>query len=655
MRRALLIAPVVLAVAAAPALAQDGQTRPAGSTYSWAHEIYQNALPNWDPDAARAPIAPRRWLPLVDRTLRRSGQNGLWFTGASSLPFRIPLGDLEPSGWRTPANFARQNRRTGLKWDANLDIWTARNVLGRKRPYVNNPRTLAWARRASLLDPAYLKDGIRETRRIVRSVRNRPYLSQYTGADEPIVFLPSGRKANRSGYAKRLRAAVKKDYGQPLPRWNARKTRSLDERLKWVAYSRYVSDKYLDFKERQAKLVKRLDPDGVFNPNDYAFIDGFMPWDYTRLADFADVVENDPYTSKVEREVAGRGRYNHGFGAKFLGDLTGKRVRTVVQAFEHGGYQPEGGDLWTWTAQALRAGGTDISLFASGNPRATNPKLYRQMLGVAKAMRGATLPAKPQDPATLVLYSMMTEAQARPHLGDGGARYKTGGDELYATYALLGELGKGAFNFEADTRIGREPERLGQARTLWLPRAEILERPVAEQIANWVRGGGTLIVTDPNAFSYEPNGEELADVRSALVGASLTERTDSNLIQVDADAIGEGVPDDDMFVPVLGRDRYAFASVPAGASVVARFIDGRPAAVLRQVGQGRVLAFSAQIMRPESLSVPQDLITLVQSIHRWSGGATDHPAWGYRLPGDPEPDRLPWEGAYDETPVVEEE
>jgi hypothetical protein len=60
-------------------------------------------------------------------------------------------------------------------------------------------------------------------------------------------------------------------------------------------------------------------------------------------------------------------------------------------------------------------------------------------------------------------------------------------------------------------------------------------------------------------------------------------------------------------------------------------------------------------MRPESLSVPQDLITFVQSIHGWSGGVGNHPAWGYRLPGDPDPDRLPWDGAYDESPDPEEE
>ena len=39
-----------------------------------------------------------------------------------------------------------------------------------------------------------------------------------------------------------------------------------------------------------AARIRRLDPAAVVNPNDFGFIDGFIPWDYTRLAGFADVV-----------------------------------------------------------------------------------------------------------------------------------------------------------------------------------------------------------------------------------------------------------------------------------------------------------------------------------------------------------------------------
>ena len=77
----------------------------------------------------------------------------------------------------------------------------------------------------------------------------------------------------------------------------------------------------------------------------------------------------------------------------------------------------------------------------------------------------------------------------------------------------------------------------------------------------------------------------------------------------------------------------------------ALFIDGAPAAILRRVGAGRVLAFAADPMVPSVLDEPLDLARLVGAIHRWAGGTVDHPAWRYRIPGDPQPTRMPWEDA----------
>ena len=78
---------------------------------------------------------------------------------------------------------------------------------------------------------------------------------------------------------------------------------------------------------------------------------------------------------------------------------------------------------------------------------------------------------------------------------------------------------------------------------------------------------------------------------------------------------------------------------------MARFIDGAPAAIARPVGAGRVLAFARDPMVPSVLDEPLDLARLAAAIHRWAGGALDHPAWRYRIPGDPQPTRLPWEDA----------
>ena len=646
-RSAIAIATAVLAAgAAAPAAAAPATgDRPAGTVSTWGHELNQNELPAWNPKTAPL-IPPRRWYRTVQGILDESGRNGLWISGPSALPFPpLPLGK-EPVGWRTPRRFAAEFARTGLKWDVAVEIWAARKALQRKDVTISDPTAdpLAYTRRLSLLDPVYRREALREIRRIVPRLRGLPYVNFYTGSDEPIALIPRGRKARSSAFGRRLARDFRRATGLALPDPAARPSRSPAEARRWLAWSRFSGDRFFRLKAEQAALIRRLDPGAVISPNDYGFIDGFMPWDYTRLAGFADVVEADPYVSFPERDRAGRGRYNPGFGAKLLSDLTGRRTRIIVQAFDYSRYQPVPGDLWTWSAQALRAGATDVSFFASDNPRFTNRRLYRSMLDIARSLRGTRLPAPPTDPQQLVLYATASEGQGQPDR-PGNVRYRTTGDALYTTYALLGELEGAAFSFDADTRLAAQPARLAGARTLWMPRADTLDGPFADQVASWVRAGGTLVVTDPEAFTQTPSGTPLAAVRDALIGAPLGPPRPGRMLQVDAGALGPGLPDDLLSVPIDAAQARAFGGVPAGASVVARFVDGAPAAILRQVGAGRVLAFAADPMTPSVLDDPQDLARLVGAIHRWAGGALDVPAWRYRIPGDPQPTRLPWEDA----------
>lgn len=634
---------IALAVAGTAAAAPATGDRPAGTVSTWSHELNQNELPRWNP--RRAPLIPaRRWYRTIDAILDESGRAGLWFSGVSALPFPpLPLAPAEPFRWRTPARLGAAHRATGLRWDVNVEVWAARRALQRRTAVVSDPTTEAHTRRLSLLDPGYRASALREIRRIVPTVRNRPYVNFYTGSDEPVAVLPRGR-ARHTAFGRRLARDFRRATGFALPDVTSRPSASPREGLRWLAWSRFSGARFFAMKREQARLIRRLDPDAVVSPNDYGFIDGFIPWDYTRLSSFADVAEADPYVSYAERDRPGRGRYNPGFGAKLLHDLTRARVRVVVQAFDYSRYRPTAADLWTWSAQALRAGATDLSFFGSDNPRFTDRRLYDGMLAVARSVRGARLPAAPTDPEHLVLYATASEGQAQPDRA-GGVRYRTSGDALYTTYALLGELAGGAFSFDADTRLAREPARLAGARTLWMPRADTLDAGFATRLAAWVRAGGTLVVTDPEAFTRTPSGASLAAVRDELIGAPLGPRRRGSLLEVAPGALGAGVPDDLLSVPIDTPRPRGFAAVPAGASVVARFIDGAPAAFVRAVGAGRVLAFSADPMSPSALDDPLDLARLTADVHRWAGGTADHPAWAYRLPGDPSPERLPWEGA----------
>lgn len=638
-----------VAVAVPAALAVQADARPMGHVFDWSHELNLEEHPRWKP-TGRLPMPKTTWLRTVDSILTTAGANNLWFSGFGALPFDIPVSPREPAGWRNAPNFMRLYKATGLSWDVNVEARAAKEALCvfPRRPkacrptgVVFQPDTKAPTRRMSLLDPAYQRKALAEIRRIVPGMRGKPYVFSYTGSDEPIVVLPTGR-ARSSAVWRRQSAQIKREYGFAPPNPAAKRTTSPIAGLQWLAYSRWTSRNFFAMKAQQADLIRKLDPAARVAPNDYGFIEGFMPWDYTALGGFADIVEADPYVSYAEKGNPGRGRYNPGFGSKLLADLTGKPVRTVVQAFPYAGFTPGIADVEAWTSQALRAGATHISFFAMQNPRFTNRKLYDGMLGLAKRLRGLNLPDAPVDPSTVVVYSLMSEGQGQPNKR-GDARYRTSGDGLYTTYSLLGELNGAPFVFDTDERLAAQRDRLARATVVWLPRGDTLSRPFAEALRDWVNAGGFLVVTDPTAFARTPGNANLSDIGAALMGGRLAGEAGGVLL-VPKGALGANVPPDLYTVPVDDQRSWAFSDVPAGATVVATHLDQRPAAVLRPVGKGRVLSFAADPMTPGSLVEPMDLVPLVGQIQRLAGGATGHPTWRWRIPGTA--DISPWDGAY---------
>ncbi len=641
-RHVIVVSIAGLVIGVGNASAAEAPDRPMGAVFGWGPELRQQNLPAWRPKK-KNPFTPAQWARQVNSIIRVAGQNGFWFSGSTALPFDLPINKVEPKvGWFNAPNYLRHYNETGVKFDVNWELRVAKLAKVKKWHTSWNIKLRIAARRYNMIGPGWQRAALREIRRIVPRYRFAPYRSYYTGVDEPMIFPPFGPAAKTTA-GKRFVAEIKQRYGQPTPLADAKPTDDPAEGLKWLAFNRYTGEKYLAYRAEQARLIRQLDPNGLVSPNSYAWIDGFIPWDYTVLADFADVVELDPYTSYDEVQTPGRGRYNHGFGTKLMADLTGKRIRTIIQAFPYRGYDPLPEDVWTWSTQALRAGATDLTLYAENNPRSRRPKVFAGMLAIAKALRGTRLPAPPVDPAHVIVYATASEGQGQP-LKTFGERPRTVADQLYTTYSALGELAHSAFVFDSDTRLVRDPARLARATTMWLPRGETLDRPFVDATIAWVRNGGTLIVTDSDAFTRAPDGSSLADLRDVLIGADIAP-AGGVAMTVPAGAIAPSQPPRALTVPVVGGIAGAFTRVPSGAQVVATNADGTPAAIRRQVGSGQVLAFAADVMFPGTLNAPGELVALVTAIQTWRGAALGVPSWRYESPGNRARGRLPWRTA----------
>jgi len=638
------IVPLILAATMAVPTAAMAD-RPAGNTFTWGHDLRIKLVPGWS--LKKNPYTAAQWTRVMNRVLENAGRNGMWYSGGAALPFDLPLHPTEPiRGWFNPRNFLRLHRALGMRWDVNPDLRVAQLARDRKWHTAWNIKNTIPARRYLMISPGWDRAAKAEIRRVVPKYRNLPYRNYYNGVDEPMIFPPAG-PAERSKLWRSMRTSITRTQGVPPPTSRAAETTHPYEGLKWVAFNRWTGDRFFTMRKGQVDLIRRLDPKAVVSPNDYAFIDGFIPWDYTRLAEFADVVELDPYVSYDEAKNPGRGRYNQGFGSKFMADLTGKRVRTIVQAFPYQGYRVQPADLWTWTSQALRAGATDITLYSETNPRITDRRLYAEMMKVANAMRTARVPDMPNDPATVVVYNTASEAQGRPN-ESFAVRPRTQANAMYTTYSVLGELVGSSFVFDADTRLAADPSRLARARTVYLPRAEVVDRPFADALVAWVRAGGTLVVTDRNAFTRTTRNQPLGDVRAALFGTEIAPATGP--VTMAQDGLGAGFPARPLSIATVPSGK--FVQPPADARVIGVNPDGSPAAMIRHVGAGRVIAFAGEPMFPRILDAPGGLPDFVAAIQRNQGAPVGMPVWSWELPGTPQPGRLPWAKAVRPADVV---
>lgn len=638
MRRPLRTALALMVALPTGAVAADAD-RPAGATFTWGHELRQAKLPNFKKNKP-VPYGRTAWANIVNQLLSVAGQNGLWYSGSVALPFDLPLPAYEPRwSWFTRANYDRLHRATGIRFDVHLELRLAQLAKDRNWHQLWNTRNEIPARKYLMISPGWHRAALAEINRLVPKYRDLPYTAYYTGTDEPMIF-PAAGPAEKTAFAKKLAATITATQGVAPPSSRTGPTTNPVEGLRWVAFHRYTGARFFNLRRQQVARIRQLDPNAVVSPNDYAFIDGFIPWDYTQVADYSDIVEVDPYVSYDEQKNPGRGRYNPGFATKLMADLTGKRVRTIVQAFKYGGYQPVPADVWTWTAQALRAGATDISLYAMDNPRFTNQPVYDAMLGISSSMRTARLPLPANDPATVLVYNTASEAQSQPNRSFA-VRPRTRADQLYTAYAGLAELAGSSFVFDVDTRLAADPVRLARARTVWLPRAEVVDQALADALVRWVQGGGTLVVTDPDAFTRTPRNASLAATRDALIGAGVAP-AGGGRVTIPVGGLGTSQT---QAVDVAVTGAGQFTGVPAGAAIIGTNADGTPAVVSRTVGAGRVIAFASDPMFPATLDAPSGLSDLVRAIQRERGAPLDLAVWKYTLPGTPDPARPAWSGA----------
>jgi hypothetical protein len=414
--------------------------------------------------------------------------------------------------------------------------------------------------------------------------------------------------------------------------------------LRWIAYNRWMNDKFVVSRCRLSQVLHEAHPDARYSPANYWFMSGFQPYDFSRLAACSDLMECDPYASSAERE-RGRGVFNHGFGAKFMSDLTGKPVRIVAQAFNYAGYDMNPEDLREWVSQSLRCGASAIDYYEMDSPRWTDPARWKMMLYLSGVITRMNRIALPPAADTAVLYALYT------HMSQGPS---TSGDQVYAAHALLGELAGSWFKFVSDAQLERGERNLSGYKAVYLPLAKYMTPAAAKIIEDYVQGGGTLICGDAEAFSFDLAGDDTSATRERILGLKPLGPKVKDVNNKGAKARSSvDVPDRIILKPAQWglptgtslrlfdlklRDEASITSAheitlaDSKAGILGTYPDGSPAIVMHKFGKGRVITFAANPFAPQVTVDATLWPAAFKGLQQTLGCKVDQPIWHFALP-----------------------
>lgn len=590
------------------------------TTYMWTHNLEESYLPKNLKDQ----LSAEKWKQEIQAQFEETGQAGMIGTP-------LPWADSGSQWWQTVDHSMEYYKKYGMKFKLDVEsshpagvaLRNGAEVLNKKAVDNNQANPIV-----SLIDPVYVDVVKREIVRFAERYKDVPYAGVLEGRDEPYIHPIVGKISDMGPMANAWNKEVTEKYGfgkysMPAPddasHWEHPETHPFQR----IAFNNWMSDKYLESKKQMYETLKSVAPNMPYKGAQYWFMSGFIPYDYSQFGKYTDLLSCDPYASSAERRE-GRGIYNHGFATKLVKDLGKKPTTTVVQAFHYAGYTPKASDLREWVSQALKTGASGIEFYEMAE-KYGNPELYKEMLRISKLVTSMKKVELPQNAATAIICSLDSEAAEVAN-----------GDQIYTAYSLLGEKVGSWFDFVSDKQLKRGEVNLSQYKIVYLPLAKYMEKPVVEKLTEYVNTGGTLVVGDPQAFSYSGDGTSLASYREKLVGAKLGKDT----FKADNIRVTALQPlNRESFV--ISKENSSYDKIHLAHSltftanahkVIAEFANGKPAVVENKYGKGKVIYFAANPFAPDVILINSKITALFELLQKNAGVETGLPRWNFLLP-----------------------
>jgi beta-galactosidase len=296
----------------------------------------------------------------------------------------------------------------------------------------------------------------------------------------------------------------------------------------WLDFVRFCSDTQVKFQKRQYELIKSICPDHFVTHN---YMGWFGQIDYYELARYVDFPSLDNYPDGADDPLMPA--FAHELARSYKGRfwvMEQKSGPTGDGQTELMGEQPETGDIRRWAWQAVANGADAVCYFRwracltgaeqywhgildhDGLPRrryAEVKKTGEEFLKVGALIAGSLVEAKV---ALLRDFEVLWSLERRP--GAPGFSYDRHCFELYRAIKRRGH----------DCDILNARGDFAKYKVLLAPALTIVGEELAKKLSDFVKGGGTLVLTPQsgtrtptNSMSDKPRPGLLAELTGVTV------------------------------------------------------------------------------------------------------------------------------------------
>ena len=389
--------------------------------------------------------------------------------------------------------------------------------------------------------------------------------------------------------------------------------------FKRIAYRRWVNAALTELYKTTYERVKKINPKLVMlGPDPCGAV---PPVDLEAMTPYFDIISNQswcaptPFTQQLAT----------GADTKATVDLS---VCPVWALAQHAAVETTEG-LREQYSQVYRNGGEGIIPLAVEwydreleHPKFINSAKWRALLEIIRNVTKMNRVELPQ-PDTAVLYASDTFLTWKvPKMAS--PEYP----QMHAAYAALGPLTGSWFTFVSDRQIDRGTRNLADYKALYIPLATYQRGAVLDKIEEYAKNGGIVVCTDPTAFTWDINGEDLSERWEQTAGLKRGNAR-KELMAAQIDSADFLQPAEEMTLS-FSKPGIELVAAESATKPLAVFEDGGVAATVRRYGKGYVVFFAADPFEWRDLS--PSAVELTRRIQIAVGAGVDREIWRFKLP-----------------------